>query len=109
MPLSKSSSPEMAAVQSVAAAIVTGDPELRDRVRAIVNNLLDRTEYMMKWGTEAERASLVKSFMPGMIRALQSAEASTTAQAQRTAYEQHRRDVRDALGTAHIGVVGEIT
>jgi len=94
----------MSAIAGVAAQIISEDPALRDRVKAIVDRILAETEYMIGWGTPEQKSSLVKSFMPGMIRALQTAEQSSTATAQRESYEQHRREVRNALGTSHIGM-----
>jgi hypothetical protein len=85
------------ALAAIASAVVAGDPQLRDRVRAIVDGILRDTEYVLKWGTRDERTALSRSLTPGLIRALQSAEAGAQGAAHAVAHERLRGALREGL------------
>ncbi len=91
-------------VAQVAASVVANDKDLQARVRRIVNGILDDTEYIIEFGTEAARTSLAKAMIPGMIRALQTADQAHESGEAAAAYERLRKEFSGSFATGAMPV-----
>lgn len=90
----------MAGFQSPDAQAFTAalaDSTVDSRVRAIVNKSLKEYEYIMEWGSNAERGALMRSALPGLLRAMATKDAQDQDQEMRQAY----RELREAF-QAHV-------
>lgn len=74
-------------IGDVAAAVVQGDDQIRDRVRGLVNALLADAEYTIKFGSASERAQLMRMIVPPLLKSLQSADVNSGEEARAQAYE----------------------
>ena len=81
-------------IAAVAARVVADDPALRARMQRLVNAMLDDAEYTMRFGSPNERAALMRSVVPALLRSMQGADADATAAAQQAAYERMMRQMR---------------
>lgn len=81
-------------IGDVAAQIVADDPQIRARMQQIVNALLDDAEHTIRWGTESERASLMKQVLPALLRSMQGADANASEAAEKEAYERMMATMR---------------
>lgn len=73
------------------------DPAVRARVVRFVDRSLYQAEYIMDFGTRAERANLIKSAVPGLMKSLNKQEANERDAALRAEHEQIRAMVRGYL------------
>jgi hypothetical protein len=73
---------------------LASDPQLRKRTQAMFNSALQHAEYILNFGQGDERASLIKSIVPQMMRSLQDEQADVAAAAQRAAYDRMRAAMR---------------
>lgn len=71
----------------VAAQVVADDPQIRRRMKRIVNALLDYAEYVIKWGTPGEKALLMKQVVPGLLRSMQGADVNASEAEETKRYE----------------------
>lgn len=81
-------------VASLAAEAVAADPRLQKRVRRMVDLIVDRVEYTMDFGSGQDKAALMKSVIPAMIRSMTAVEGD---QQQKRAQEAYAR-MRERLG-----------
>lgn len=81
-------------IADVAAAVVADDPALRQRVQGLVSALLADAEHTVQWGSPADRAALMKSIVPNLLRSMQTAGADAHEQAMREAYERIQQTMR---------------
>ena len=59
------------AVDLAASTALSEDARLRQRALDIIENSLDEAEYILKYGSPSDKASLIKSAVPAMMRSLQ--------------------------------------
>lgn len=81
-------------IASVAASIVADDPQIRRRMQRLVNALLTDAEHTIQWGSHTEKASLMRSVMPALLRSMQGADADASSAAQKAAYERVMASLR---------------
>lgn len=74
-------------IGAVAAQVVAENPELRGRLTKLVNALIADAEHTVKYGTTTERAALMKTIVPSLLRSMQSAESDALDEDRRRAYE----------------------
>ncbi len=67
-----------------------GDATVDSRVRAIVNKSLKEYEYIMEWGSNQERGALMRSALPGLLRAMATKDAQDQDAEMREAYRELR-------------------
>ena len=72
------------------AGALAADPKLRDQTRKMSDQALMRAQYILDFGTDTERSSLIKAIVPQMMRSLQDEAADANAAAQRAAYNRMR-------------------
>lgn len=70
----------------LAAAILTDNAELRERVHRLINNLLASAEYTVKYGTPTERAQLMRTIIPALLKSIQAADTGSGDDAKAEAY-----------------------
>jgi hypothetical protein len=63
-------------VQSALAEVVQTDPQLKKRIRRILNALIADIEHQLTYGSPSERAMLARSVVPAMMRSLATNESS---------------------------------
>lgn len=74
-------------IRDVAAAIVANDPQIRQRMKKIVNSLLDDAERTIAIGDPRDKAQLMKQVMPALLRSMQGADANASEAAEKVAYD----------------------
>lgn len=63
-------------IQGALAEVVQTDPQLKKRIRRILNALIADIEHQLKYGSPSERAMLARSVVPAMMRSLATNESS---------------------------------
>jgi hypothetical protein len=86
----------------LAGTALAADPNLRDHTRKMFDQALRHAQYILDFGTDGERSSLIKAIVPQMMRSLQDEAADVEAVAQRAAYDRMRAAMRGE-GTAKKG------
>jgi hypothetical protein len=86
------------ALTKLASTALAADDQLRSQTQDIFGKALKRAEYILKFGTDGERSSLIKAIVPQMMRSLQDEAADERARAQRDAYERMRKAMRGEGG-----------
>lgn len=71
----------------VAAQVVADDPQIRRRMKRIVNALLSSAEHTLQWGTPQEKALLMKQVVPGLLRSMQGADVNASEAEEAARYE----------------------
>lgn len=74
-------------IGDVAAQILAGDSEIKERMRKLVNALIDDAFYIIKFGTPQERAALTRAVVPAFLRSMRGADANAEEAERRAAYE----------------------
>jgi hypothetical protein len=77
-------------LNGLTATALAADPKLRDQTRKMFDQALMRAQYILDFGTDTERSSLIKAIVPQMMRSLQDEAADANAAAQRAAYDRMR-------------------
>lgn len=78
----------------IAATVVADDPGLRARMQAFVGKLLDEADYIMMYGSPAERALYTRAVMPVLLKSLQGSDASAAETAEAAAYKRMMAELR---------------
>jgi hypothetical protein len=91
------------ALTNLASAALANDDKLRASTQAIFGKALSRAEYILNFGTDGERSSLIKAIVPQMMRSLQDEAADERAKAQRDAYDRMRAAMRGEGGPKKAG------
>ncbi len=81
-------------IGTVAAEIVAGDPELRRRLKGILNAVIDDMEYTLKFGTPVDRSALSRALGPALLRGLQAGGASAGESERAAAYQRMMAQLR---------------
>lgn len=71
----------------LAASTLTDNPDLRDRIHRLVDQILASAEYTLKYGTPTERNQLMRSIVPSLLKSMQAADTETGDNAQAQAYQ----------------------
>jgi hypothetical protein len=79
---------------SLASNALAGDDKLRKQTRNVFDRALAHATYVLDFGSENEKSSLMKAIVPQMMRALQDEQADAAAAAQRAAYDRYREALR---------------
>jgi hypothetical protein len=79
---------------SLASGALASDAKLREDTQRIFGQALKRADYILRVGSDAERASLIKAIVPQMMRSLQDEAADERAKQQRAAYDRMRAALR---------------
>ena len=74
-------------LRDVAAHVVADDPEIRARMKKMVNALLATAEHTIKWGTFNEKMILMKQIVPGLLRSMEGADVNASEAAERERYD----------------------
>jgi len=76
-----------ASVASLIGLAVESDPALQKRVRALINGMIEHAEYVMQWGTPADKSILMRAAVPAMMKAMQRTEEDAVTKRHRAALE----------------------
>lgn len=71
----------------LAAAILTDNAELRARVHRLIEALVASAEYTVRYGTPTERAQLMRTVVPSLLKSIQAADTGSGDDAQAAAYQ----------------------
>lgn len=85
----------------VAAQVVADDPQIRARMKRLVNMMLDSAERTMRLGSPQEKALLMRQVVPGLLRSMQGADVNASEAEERKRYERimaFSRGEVDSLG-----------
>jgi hypothetical protein len=82
----------------LAGTALAADSNLRDHTRKMFDQALQHARYILDFGTDSERSSLIKAIVPQMMRSLQDEAADVEAKAQRDAYNRMRAAMRGEGG-----------
>lgn len=74
-------------LRDAAAAVLASDPALYERTARLLGALLSDAEMTVKFGSPLERAALMKSMVPGLIRGMQSASGAAADSSEREVVE----------------------
>lgn len=74
-------------VNAAVASLVASDDDLQNRLRRIVNAALADAEYVLRYGSPQERAAIMKSMVPAMMRSLSAVEDKGADDGEEAAYE----------------------
>lgn len=91
---------EMAANQGpvslgeLAQAVVAADDELRNELKALVQDIIGHMRYTMRHGDPASKLSLAKSITPQLLTAINKVDHSEDEQARREAYNRMMAELR---------------
>lgn len=78
----------------VAAQIVADDPDIRGRMKVLVNTLLDDAFHLVKFGTPQERMNLMRAVVPALMRGMQGGDANASEAREKQAYERMMAELR---------------
>lgn len=78
---------QIASPDATAFSTALQDPEIERRVRRIVERALQDYEWIMEWGSEAERLSLLKSALPNLLRAMSAKDEQQRNVEQQRVYQ----------------------
>jgi hypothetical protein len=81
-------------ISQLASTALAADSKLKDQTRKMFGQALQRAQYILDFGTDTERSSLIKAIVPQMMRSLQDEQADVEAKAQREAYDRMRAVMR---------------
>lgn len=84
-------------ISELAAQVVKDDKDLRDELKNLVRSIVRHQQYVMAFGTPAEKSSLVKAILPQMLSAMGSAAQAEEAAAEQAAYDRMRATLRGEL------------
>lgn len=90
MPAPKPTDP----VSKLAGAAVAADNQLQKRTRQMFERALAETEYILDFGTDAQKASFIKAVVPTMMKSLEDEKANAEVESQRAAYQRLREAMR---------------
>ena len=74
-------------LNKLSAAALASNDSLREQTQKMFDQALQRAGYILNFGTDEQRSSLIKAIVPQMMRSLQDQAADATAEAQRAAYD----------------------
>ena len=78
----------------LAGAAVAADPELQARLRNLTHALIDDAFHTLRFGSPSDRAVLMKSIVPAMLKSMQGTQAAEADRQARAAYERLLAEVR---------------
>lgn len=85
-------------LRDAAAAVLAADPDLYARTSRLIDALLRDAETTIRFGAPAERAALMKSMIPGLIRGMQNASSAAADTSEREAVERLYAEMRGDPG-----------
>ena len=83
----------------LAGAAVAADPELQARLRNLTHALIDDAFHTLRFGSPSDRAVLMKSIVPAMLKSMQGTQAAESERAVRESYERLMREIRGETET----------
>lgn len=86
---SESSRPDTMA--TLAENVVASNPKLAARMERLLDQMIASAEHVMKWGTEDQRAGLMKMMVPHMLRGMNNAAARNNNADEEAEFEAMRR------------------
>lgn len=81
-------------IADVAAHVVADDPQIRQRMKRLVNAMLDDAEHTVQFGSMTDRTALMKQVVPALLRSMQGADANASESADKAAYERMMAKLR---------------
>lgn len=81
-------------VAALAAQAVAADPKLQNRVKRMVEKMVDNVAWTMAFGTSQDKAALMKAVVPAMVRSMTSVESDQQEKRAQEAYDR----IREAVG-----------
>jgi hypothetical protein len=84
---------------SIAAAAVAGDTTLQDRVRGLVNSLLDEAEELIDSGPPSVKASLIRTVVPALVKEMNADGGSEAIDQMRASLSELHTEIRASLAT----------
>jgi hypothetical protein len=78
---------------ALAAAAVGSDPELQRRVRRMMEKVVQQVEFTLTFGTQQEKAALMKAIVPAMFKSMAAIEDDASEAQKREAYERIREEL----------------
>lgn len=81
-------------LESLYGDIIASDPDMRARIKALLNSMIDQVEYQMRHGTPGTRATLMKAALPAMMRSLKDKTETDEVVNLRNAYLELLHEVR---------------
>lgn len=82
------------AVAAAAAAIVAEDRELKDQLSGLIRDIVKHQRIVMRAGSSAEKAALVKAILPQMLNAMNTVSQNEQEATERAAYERMQAVMR---------------
>lgn len=74
-------------LSNIAAPIIATDPALQQRIRRIINALLNDVEYIIRNGTPRDRLALFNTIIPQLMKSASQIDASAADKAQQEAFD----------------------
>lgn len=74
-------------MEDATVALINSDPELRDKLRVLTNEVVDKYLVVIRWGSPADRLAAMKAIVPGLLRAMGRVEQSESDKLMRDAYD----------------------
>jgi len=77
-------------LEEATAKLIASDPELRDELRGLVREAIQRYRHTIRWGQPDARLSAIKAIVPGMMRAMGRVESTEADRQLRVEYDMLR-------------------
>ena len=81
----------------VAAQVVADDPQIRRRMKRLVNALLSEAERIIQYGSPSEKALLMKQVVPGLMRSMTGADVNASEAEDAERYERIKMYARGEI------------
>lgn len=86
-------------LSAIAAAAVANDTSLQERVRGLVNSLLDEAEELIDSGPPSVKASLIRTVVPALVKEMNADGGSEALDRMRADLAELHAEVRSTLAT----------
>lgn len=80
-------------IGALAAAAVGSSPDLQRRVARMMEQVVQQVEFTLRFGTQQEKATLMKAIVPAMFKSMSSIEDDAAETQKRAAYERLREQM----------------
>lgn len=78
---------------ALAENVVAANPALAKRMERLLDQMIASAEHVMKWGTEDQRAGLMKMMVPHMLRGMNNAAARNGNAEEEAEWERMRKSL----------------